>query len=77
MRPVFDPSAVHHLKHRGAVDADGHLLEDAALWQHYIEARYRDRALGIKRDDMANSNRALGQQIIGRCMAAKGYKPVP
>ena len=49
MRPVFDPSAVHHLKHRGAVDADGHLLEDAALWRHYIEAKYKDRALGIKR----------------------------
>jgi uncharacterized protein len=32
MRPVFDPSAVHHLKHKGAVDADGHVLEDAGLW---------------------------------------------
>ena len=32
MRPVFDPSAVHHLKHKGAVDADGHALEDAGLW---------------------------------------------
>ena len=51
MRPVFDPSAVHHLKHRGAVDADGHVLEDAGLWDHYIEARYRDRALRMKRDD--------------------------
>ena len=51
MRPVFDPSAVHHLKHRGAVDADGHLLEDAALWQHYIEAKHKDRALCIKRDE--------------------------
>src|SRR5215468_5656313 len=51
MRPVFDPGAVHHLKHRGAVDADGHLLEDAALWQHYIEAKYKDRALCIKRDE--------------------------
>ena len=51
MRPVFDPSAVHHLKHRGAVDADGHVLEDAGLWEHYIEARYRDRALRMKRDD--------------------------
>src|SRR5882724_1437034 len=50
MRPVFDPSTVHHLKHRGAVDADGHLLEDAGLWERYIEARYRDRALKIKRD---------------------------
>lgn len=44
MRPVFDPSAVHHLKHRGAVDADGHLLEDASLWHHYIEAKHKDRA---------------------------------
>ena len=50
MRPVFDPSAVHHLKHQGAVDADGHVLEDAGLWDRYIEARYRDRALRMKRD---------------------------
>src|SRR3954447_19536971 len=51
MRPVFDPSTVHHLKHRGAVDADGHVLEDAGLWDHYIEAKYRDRALRLKRDE--------------------------
>jgi hypothetical protein len=38
MRPVFDPSAVHRLKHQGAVDADGHVLEDARLWDRYIEA---------------------------------------
>ena len=50
MRPVFDPSAVHHLKHKGAVDADGHVLEDAGLWDRYIEAKYRDRALRMKRD---------------------------
>jgi predicted TIM-barrel fold metal-dependent hydrolase len=51
MRPVFDPAAVHHLKHRGAVDADGHVLEDAGLWDHYIEGKYRDRALRMKRDE--------------------------
>ena len=44
MRPVFDPSTVHRFKHRGAVDADGHLLEDAGLWDRYIEAKFRDRA---------------------------------
>src|SRR5258708_7306949 len=49
MRPVFDPSAVHHLKHKGAVDADGHVLENAGLWDRYIEAKYRDRALRMKR----------------------------
>jgi hypothetical protein len=31
---------------------------------------------GMKRDDMASSNRALGQQIVARCMASKGYRPV-
>jgi predicted TIM-barrel fold metal-dependent hydrolase len=51
MRPVFDPSAVHRLKFTGAVDADGHLLEDAGLWDQYIEAKYKDRALRIKRDE--------------------------
>jgi predicted TIM-barrel fold metal-dependent hydrolase len=51
MRPVFDPGSVHRLKHRGAVDADGHVLEDAGLWDHYIEAKHRDRALRIKRDE--------------------------
>ena len=50
MRPVFDSQSVHHLKFRGAVDADGHLLEDAGLWDRYIEAKYRDRALRMKRD---------------------------
>jgi hypothetical protein len=37
----------------------------------------RAGTLGVKRDDMANSSRVFAQQIIGRCMAAKGYKPVP
>jgi predicted TIM-barrel fold metal-dependent hydrolase len=35
----------------GAVDADGHILEPANLWQDYLEERYRDRALQIKRDE--------------------------
>jgi hypothetical protein len=36
----------------------------------------RGGILGMKRDDMANSNRALGEQIVARCMAAKGYRPI-
>lgn len=50
MRPVFDPGAVYRLGHAGAVDADGHVLEDAGLWEQYIEVRHRDRALRLKRD---------------------------
>ncbi len=34
----------------GAVDADGHILEPANLWEDYLEPRYRDRALRIQRD---------------------------
>lgn len=35
----------------GAVDADGHILEPATLWEEYLEERYKDRALRIRRDD--------------------------
>ncbi len=35
----------------GAVDADGHLLEPAWLWEQYLESRYRDRAIHLRTDD--------------------------
>jgi predicted TIM-barrel fold metal-dependent hydrolase len=34
-----------------AVDADGHILEPADLWQKYIDPQYRDRAVRIDRDE--------------------------
>jgi hypothetical protein len=71
MRPVFDPSAVHHLKHKGAVDADGHVLEDAGLWDRYIEAKYRDRALRMKRDADGLEYLEIGGQPSKR--TRKGY----
>jgi uncharacterized protein len=36
------------IKLPGAVDADGHILEDAGLWERYIEEKYKPRALRIK-----------------------------
>ncbi len=33
---------------RGAIDADGHILEPPDLWEKYLEAKYRDRAIRIK-----------------------------
>jgi predicted TIM-barrel fold metal-dependent hydrolase len=36
--------------HDGAIDADGHVLEPATLWEHYLEARHRARALRIRAD---------------------------
>jgi len=35
----------------GTIDADGHILEPANLWEDYLEAKYRDRALRIRVDD--------------------------
>ena len=33
------------------VDADGHVLEPADTWLHYIDPQYRDRAIRIARDE--------------------------
>lgn len=33
------------------VDADGHLLEPRDTWETHLEAKYRDRAIRIDRDD--------------------------
>jgi len=41
------------------------VLEDAGLWDHYIEAKYRDRALRMKRDAQG-----LEYLEIGGCQQA-------
>ncbi len=38
--------------HSGTIDADGHILEPINLWEDYLEARYRDRALRIGVDEV-------------------------
>ena len=35
----------------GVIDADGHILEPPDLWEHYTEAKYRERAIRIKVDE--------------------------
>ena len=42
---------IQKLTFTGAVDADGHILEDAGLWDRYIEAKYKDRAVRVRKDD--------------------------
>ena len=42
---------IRKLRFAGAVDADGHILEAADLWENYLEAKYKPMALRIKRDD--------------------------
>jgi uncharacterized protein len=41
----------HRLRHDGAVDADGHILEPSDLWETYLEPRFRDRALRVVKDE--------------------------
>ncbi len=43
--------ALPRLDHSGAIDADGHLLEPPDLWDRYIDPKYRDRAMHIRKDD--------------------------
>ena len=50
MRPVSDPRGVHRLKHRRRHRRRRPCAGAAGLWDTYIEARYRDRALRIARD---------------------------
>ena len=71
----------------GTIDADGHILEPPDLWENYLEAEYRPRALRIGVDDegyeyleiagkpSARSNRgSLG--ILG-AMGAEDLRPSP
>ncbi len=44
------PYQVQRFPFPGTIDADGHVLEPAWLWEQYLEARYRPRALRIRSD---------------------------
>jgi predicted TIM-barrel fold metal-dependent hydrolase len=35
----------------GTIDADGHILEPANLWEQYLEERYQERALRVRVDE--------------------------
>ncbi|MGH7906961.1 MAG: amidohydrolase family protein [Candidatus Binataceae bacterium] len=51
---------IHRLSFSGAVDADGHILEAADLWERYIEAKYRPYAMRISRDDEGREHLEIG-----------------
>src|SRR4051812_5031114 len=57
-----DHEEIQQLKFTGAVDADGHILEDARLWERYLEAKYKARAIRLGID--AKSGEYL--EIAGR-----------
>jgi uncharacterized protein len=41
---------IKRFPHAGTIDADGHVLEPADLWETYLEEQYRARALRIRSD---------------------------
>ena len=41
---------IKRFPHDGTVDADGHVLEPAWLWERYLERRFVERAIRIKTD---------------------------
>jgi uncharacterized protein len=42
---------LYKTKHRGVIDADGHVLEAADLWEKNCEEKYRSRAVRLGLDD--------------------------
>ncbi len=52
--------AIRKIKFAGAVDADGHILEDPGLWDRYIEAKYKPHAIRIKHDERGLEYLELG-----------------
>src|SRR5260370_7014680 len=51
----------HKFKYQGAVDADGHILEPADLWENYIEEKYKPKALRLRRDHLGVQYIEIGQ----------------
>ena len=45
------PNDLPRIPHSGVVDADGHILEAPDLWEKYLEPKYRDRAVRIRKDE--------------------------
>ena len=53
---------IKHFPHPGTIDADGHILEPADLWENYLEDQYKDRALRIGVDDEGYEYLEINQQ---------------
>jgi predicted TIM-barrel fold metal-dependent hydrolase len=47
----YPEGVLQRFRFNGAVDADGHILEPPDLWERYLEPRYRDRAIRIRKDE--------------------------
>ncbi|HEX8247405.1 MAG TPA: amidohydrolase family protein [Pyrinomonadaceae bacterium] len=50
------------MKHSLVVDADGHIMEPAAMWQDHIDPLYKDRCLRIVRDKADGDKLVINNQ---------------
>src|ERR1043166_3817017 len=48
---LMTPDNLPRIPYSGVVDADGHILEAPNLWEKYLEPKYRDRAVRIRKDE--------------------------
>ena len=63
--------ATKRLSFGSAVDADGHILEPADLWETYLEPKYRDRALRVVLDENGLEELSIGGKRSR--MSRKGF----
>ena len=64
--------ALPRLRHAGAVDADGHVLEPPDMWERYIDPTHRDVAMRITKDDEGLEYLDLGRGVASKIIR-KGY----
>jgi uncharacterized protein len=69
--PKHEMHETERLSYEGAVDADGHILEPADLWERYIDPEHRDRALRIVVDENGLEELEIGGQRSR--MSARGF----
>jgi predicted TIM-barrel fold metal-dependent hydrolase len=53
---------IKRFPYSGTIDADGHILEPADLWENYLEDKFKDRALRISVDDEGYEYLEIDQQ---------------
>lgn len=59
------------------VDADGHIMEPANLWQDYIHRDFRDRCVRVVRDELDGDKLSIDGEILKRVRRLSGvpYSP--
>ncbi len=73
---VNERESMRRLGYQGAIDADGHILEAADLWERYLEPRYRARALRLRKDAQGSEyleiDGAASKVVRGRMLGLLG-----